>query len=282
MRVLIVPNSSNPAAVASARSLAEWLQRRGDAAVLATDDAEACGVPELAVAADAQGRVDLVTALGGDGTILKAVHLLSDRSVPILGVNLGKLGFLCGADGSELPEAVAEALEGRGVTDRRCTLRVHATAGGRGVGTHQALNEVYVGRGPGGRAVDVCVSVDGEPLMRSVCDGVIIASPTGSTAYALSAGGPIVSPSLRAMIVVLAGAHTLANRPVVLDGSVAVTIGFPDEARSDACLTVDGEPVPCRTGLDEVTVRLDDQDISLVRRDGRGFHRTLAASFFGV
>ena len=282
MRVLIVPNAHNDDAVAAARTLATWLDGRGDEPLLPAEDARACGLEPRAVTPDSFGDLDLVVALGGDGTILKAVHVLADRRAPILGVNLGRLGFLAGADGSELPEAVGAALEGRGTVERRCMLRIRATAGGRDAGTHHALNEVFVGRGPGGRAVDVQVEIDGEVLERAVCDGVIVATPTGSTAYALSVGGPVMAPSLRAMIVVVASPHTLSSRPVIAAESSVVTLTFPDKARSGACLMVDGDQVPCRSGLERVQVGLDSTDVSLVRFDGRGFYGALADTFFGV
>jgi NAD+ kinase len=281
MRVLIVPNTGNPAATSAARSLAAWLGEREAEAVLSDPDAQECGLAHLAVTSF--GSLDLVVALGGDGTILKAVHLLAGESVPILGVNLGRLGFLSGAQGTEsLLPAVEAAVAGEGTIERRCTLRIGATAGGLDAGTHHALNEVFVGRGPGGRAVDISIAIDGDDVFRSVCDGVIVSTPTGSTAYALSAGGPIVAPGVRGMLMVPTGAHTLASRPIVVGEDAAVVLTFPDSARADACVVVDGEAVPCRGALDSVRVVVGAHDVSLVRLDGRTFYSVLRDTFFGA
>lgn len=282
MRVLLVPNNDNGGAVSAARSLSDWLDARGDEAVLSEDDARACGMDERGVASGSFADLDLIVALGGDGTILKAVHAVSDRSAPILGVNLGRLGFLCGALGSELPGAVEDALAGRGAIERCAMLRVRAMSAGRDAGSHVALNEVFAGRAPGSRAVDVAVAVDGQTLGSTVCDGVIVASPAGSTAYALSAGGPILAPDLRAMIVVPVSPHTLTSRPIVVSEGSSVTLSFPDAARAGACLVVDGDQVPCRMGLETVEVGLDERDVSLVRFEGRGFYKALSETFFGV
>jgi NAD+ kinase len=197
-------------------------------------------------------------------------------------VNYGRLGFLCGADGSALTGSVDAALRGEGVHERRCTLRVGVTAGGRDAGTHHALNEVFVGRGPGGRAVDLAVAVDGEPLLRAVCDGVIVATPTGSTAYSMSAGGPIIAADLRGMLVVPVNPHTLASRPVLVGDAAAVTLSLPDGARSDACVVVDGDTVPCRNALERVDVDVGEHDVTLVRLDGRRSIRALRDAFFEV
>lgn len=282
MRVLLVPNNANVAAVDAARSLAAWLDARGDETLLSEEDAGACGMEERGVRPGSFGPLDLVVALGGDGTILKAVHSLSDRGTPILGVNLGRLGFLCGALGSDLPGALEVALSGGAKVEPRATLRVRAFSGGRDIGTQQALNEVYAGRHPGGRAVDVAVAVDGQPLSRMVCDGMIVASPTGTTAYSLSAGGPLLSPGLRAMVIVPVAPHTLSSRPVVVPEGATVELTFPDAARANSCLVVDGEQMPCRNGLDSVEVTLDEEVISLVRVDGRDFYRALSDTFFEV
>lgn len=282
MRVLIVPNTDNPSATTAARALAAWLTERSDEVVLAAPDAQACGLEALGGTSGSFGSLDLVAALGGDGTILKAVHLLAGESVPILGVNLGRLGFLSGAEGAEnVVPAVEAVLSGGGEIQRRSTLRIAATAGGREAGTHHALNEVFVGRGPGGRAVDIAVAVEGDEVFHAVCDGVIVCTPTGSTAYALSAGGPILDPGLRAMVLVPTGPHTLVSRPIVVGEGATVILTFPDAARADACMVVDGDAVPCRSALDGVQVVLGAHDVSLVRLDGRSFYSALHDTFFG-
>jgi NAD+ kinase len=276
MRIHLVPNTDNAAACEAARTIATALVAEDHAVTMAPEDIEACGV-----GADRGGAplADLVVALGGDGTILKAVHRLAGADVPVLGVNLGRLGFLCGTGSLDPLTAVREAIAGRASQEVRAMLRVGVTLGGRDSGTHEALNEVFIGRSAGARAVDLEVSVSGERLARWVCDGLIVSTATGSTAYALSAGGPLLAPDLRALLVVPVCAHSVSARPVVLSPSSLVTITLPDPARAEACVAVDGDVLPCRTALQRVDVTLDANDVRLLRLDGRGFVAAVRDTF---
>ncbi|MDO9556789.1 MAG: NAD(+)/NADH kinase [Coriobacteriia bacterium] len=279
MRVLLVPNPANPRSVEATARTATWLLAQGYEAVLVTEDAEACGLADHGVTRVDLGEPELVVALGGDGTILKAVHLLDDIDAPILGVNLGRLGFLSGADGDELSEALASALAGDVKVERRQTLSATVDIGGRHVGVYQALNEVFVGRGSAARPVDLQVDVNGVTIGRYVADGVIIATPTGSTAYSLSVGGPLVSPDVRGMIICPVAPHTLNARAMVVGPGDCVEITCPDPQRCGACVTVDGDQVPCRTVLDGVRVVVGEHDVRLLRLDGRGFFDVLSTTF---
>jgi NAD+ kinase len=257
------------------------LRSLGYEAVLADDDAHRCGVPLLGIVHAEIGAPELAIALGGDGTILKAVHLLGASDTPVLGINLGRLGFLSGAGGTMMLEAVDAALAGEARIECRQTLEASVSAGGRSAGSYRALNELFVGRSGLARGVELELAVNGEPLYRFICDGMIVATPTGSTAYALSAGGPIISPEVRGLVFVPVAAHALDARPVVFAPSDIVTISCPNPARADACVMADGDPVPCRTALDAVEVRVGDRDVRLMKLDGRDFYSTLASTFLG-
>jgi NAD+ kinase len=261
--------------------LAETLGAGGYTPIVITEDSEACGLPLSAVSRSEVGSPGLVVALGGDGTILKAVHVLAGADAPILGVNFGQLGFLTGADGDDLAASVSAALAGEARVERRQTVQAHIDVGGRRAGHYHALNEVFVGRGGGARVVELEVSVNGTRLWRFACDGVLVATPTGSTAYALSAGGPAIAPEVRGMLLVPVSAHTLKTRPLVLGPTDVVEITSPNAARADACITVDGDAVPCRTSLDRVTVSVGDHDVRLLKLDGRGFYEVLAEKLLG-
>lgn len=276
MRIHLVPNGDNPLACSTATLLAEELPADGHVVTLAPGDGVACGLDGRTGSA---GEAELVVALGGDGTVLRAAHQLAGADVPVLGVNLGRLGFLCGTDGDDPLGAVRAAAAGQGREERRATLSITVTLGGRASGTHEALNEVFVGRGAGSRAVELEMAVDGERLGRWVCDGIIVATPTGSTAYALSAGGPFVSPEMRALVVVPVGPHSLCARPFVLAEGSVVTLTLPDPARADACVTVDGDMLPCRSALERVEVTLGARDIRLLRMDGAGFAASVRETF---
>jgi NAD+ kinase len=276
MRIHLVPNGDNPLARSTAALLVGGLPADGHVVTMTAEDAAAC---DLEARSGHAADAELVVALGGDGTVLRATHQLAGADVPVLGINLGRLGFLCGADGSDPLGAVRAAASGAGREQRRATLGVAVTIGGRESGTHEAFNEVFVGRGAGSRAVELDLAVDGEHLARWVCDGIIVATPTGSTAYALSAGGPFVSPELRALVIVPVGPHSLCARPFVLGEGTVVTMTLPDPARADACVTVDGDMLPCRTALERVDVRLGTRDVRLVRLDGAGFAATVRETF---
>jgi NAD+ kinase len=281
VRVLLVPNPANPRSVDAAGQVAAHLAAGGYAPVFASEDAEACGLATFGVPRSDIGTPELAVALGGDGTILKAVHLLGASEVPVLGVNLGRLGFLCGGDGDALIDVVDTALAGEGRIERRQTVEARVVAGGRDAGTYRALNEVFVGRGGGARVVEFEVHVNDESVGRYLCDGVIVATPTGSTAYALSAGGPLISPDVRGILVVPVAPHTLGHRPIVTGPSDVVRITCPNPARADACVAVDGDHLPCRTALDSVEVRVGEHDVRLVKLDGRDFYGVLSQTFLG-
>ena len=268
MRIHLVPNGDNPLACETARMLADALTADGHLVSASADDAASCGI-DLATSSAAD--TDLVVALGGDGTVLRAAHVLAGADVPVFGVNVGRLGYLCGTGEADPLAAVRSVIGGKGREERRATLTVSVWQGGRDAGSHDALNEVFIGRG--------AVAVDGEHLAHWVCDGLVVATPTGSTAYALSAGGPFMAPELRAMVIVPVAAHSLVSRPIVLGPDSRVTVTLPDSARADACVLVDGDLLPCRSRLERVEVTLGSSDVRLVRLGDGGFASALAETF---
>jgi NAD+ kinase len=268
--------------VDATRVVVDHLTGLGYEPLLVTDDAERCGLVERGVARANIEEPDLVIALGGDGTILKAVHLLGPSEAPILGVNLGRLGFLAGAHGDELLPAVDSALAGEASIELRQTIEASVLAGGRPAGRYRALNEIFIGRSGISRGVELELTVNDESLYRFVCDGIVVATPTGSTAYALSAGGPIVSPDVRGMVFVPVAPHSLEARPLVLGPSDTVVISCPNPARADACVSADGDMVPCRTALDRVEITLGEHDVRLMRLENRHFYSTLNRTFLGT
>lgn len=282
MRVLLVPNTLNARAIAAAGELVVWLSSRGIEAVMASADAEMCDLPHTAAPASELGELALAVALGGDGTILKAFHLLGDAEVPLLGVKFGRLGFLSGADGATMREAVEAALAGEVRVERRASLRADVVMDGRISGSYRALNEVVVSRGASGRVIAVDLGIDGCRIAEFRGDGVVVATATGSTAYALSAGGPIVAPGHGGMVVVPVAPHTLRARPIVTGASDVVEIALPDRSRADACIIVDGDLAPCRQSIERIVISRGEHDVSLVKHVGRDFYDTVSDEFFGV
>jgi len=281
MRVLLVPNTRHPGAVAATAELATWLLGGGFEPVLAQSDAQEAGLPQFGVASSDFGDLALTVALGGDGTILKAVHLLAGAEIPVLGVKFGRLGFLSGASPEHMREAIETALAGEARVERRATLHAEVVMDGRLVGSYLALNEVVVSRGPSGRVVAFDLTIDGHCILKARADGIVVATATGSTAYALSAGGPAIAPGFGGMVVVPVAPHTLQSRAIVTDVNDTVEITLPDPTRADACVVVDGDPTPCRRNIERITVCRGSVDVLLVKLDGRHFYETLASEFFG-
>jgi NAD+ kinase len=281
VRVLIVPNTANREAVAAASEVVAWLGAIGAEPVMVSSDAEASGLPSCGVPSTDLGTPALAVALGGDGTILKAFHALGESETPLLGVKFGRLGFLSGCDPSNLRESVEAALAGEGRIERRATLQAEVWMDGRVAGTYRAMNEVVVSRGASSRVVALDVSIDGHRVTSFRSDGLVVATATGSTAYALSAGGPIVSPAFGGLVLVPVAPHTLQTRPIVTGPNDTVDIVLSDPVRSEGCVAVDGDAAPCRRSLERVSVRRGEHDVLLVKLDGRDFYETLAEEFFG-
>lgn len=221
------------------------------------------------------GEFDLLIALGGDGTMLRAGHLGAPNGVPILGINMGRLGFLIQIERDEWRDALERLFRGEGWLEERLMLHAEHFRDGKPLADWQALNEVVVGRGAALRPVRLEVTLDGRPLTRFVCDGLIVSTPTGSTAYALAAGGPILPPDLRNMLLVPIAPHLSVDRAIVLaEGSVVrMTV------RSENCVvSVDGQtPIGLEPG-DHVDVRTAEFAAHFVRFGDPGyFYRNLNA-----
>lgn len=219
------------------------------------------------------GDFDLLIAIGGDGTMLRAGHLCAQCGVPILGINMGRLGFLIQVDRRDWREMLERLLKGEGWIEERLMLTgVHMRAD-EAMGRWQALNEVVVGRGLALRPVRLEATVDGRPLTTFVCDGLIAATPTGSTAYALAAGGPILPPDLRNILLVPIAPHLSVDRAVVLAEGSSVSIHVRSE---NTVVSVDGQsPIALDEG-DRVDVRAAEYTARFVRFGDPGyFYRNL-------
>lgn len=213
-------------------------------------------------------RVDLIVVLGGDGTLLGIARKVGRRETPILGINLGGLGFLTEASISEAKQALERVLAGDYETDRRITLEAEVCSGsGRGAEIVQrflAVNDVVFNKGPLGRMLELEVTADGERFCEYRADGLIISTPTGSTAYALSAGGPIVYPSLGVLVLAPICPHTLSNRPVVLPDSFEIEVRVKSSDH-DSTLIIDGQEPAQLSAADYVRIRRGRYAVVLIR-----------------
>ena len=170
------------------------------------------------------GRADLAIVVGGDGTLISCARLMAERNVPLIGVNLGRLGFLTDIPADGLEAAIESVLDGDFIPESRALLAGAVRRGSQTLFSTLAMNDVVVSRGAMGSMIEFAVTVDGEFIYSLRADGLIVATPTGSTAYALSAGGPILHPALQAIALVPISPHTLSNRPVAIRGTSRVEI----------------------------------------------------------
>jgi NAD+ kinase len=259
---MLVAKRAKPEAVALAKKIQEhypdrtFLAEHHLAEALGWDRSE----PEQELAA----RADLVIVLGGDGTFIHAARLVAGRPVPIIGINLGSLGFLTEIPSRESFAALDEALAGRLMTDSRMKLACKLLRADQVIFQDEVLNDVVISKGALARIGDHEMLVDGQYVTTFKADGVIVATPTGSTAYSLSAGGPIVHPAVDCIILTPICPHALTQRPIVVPGSQEVSVVLKGEAE-DFYLTLDGQAgLTLRTG-DRLEVRRSPNRVILVR-----------------
>ncbi len=272
-------HSERSAAWDLARDLAKWLVDRGHEVRMPHDDASWAGLDEHAVAGDelAPG-LDLLIGLGGDGTILRAAEACSDDGVPVLGVNIGQLGYLTTVEPAGARVALKRFLSGAYEVEERMRLAIRVErADGSVERLSPALNEALLERAELGRTIRLEVALDGEAFTSYVADGLIVATPTGSTAYALSAHGPIIDPCHRALLMVPVSPHMLFDRALVLDPTteVRLTVGGPRPAH----LSSDGRSGGTLATGDAIVCSAASVPARLVSLGTPGFHQILKTKF---
>jgi NAD+ kinase len=220
-------------------------------------------------------KLDALLTLGGDGTLLRGARFIAPHQVPILGINMGRLGFLTCCPADQLSEALEHLSRTEYHTETRMAL--FATLDGvKGKPSHTwiALNDVVVHKGGVARVVSLRVGVNGEPIATYTSDGVVISTPTGSTAYSLSAGGPVVFPTLESILVTPVSPHTLAIRPLLLPATSEVTVQ-PDDGPAEILVTVDGQVGSTFASGQVLRVRRAERGILIIRFPGSSFFATL-------
>jgi NAD+ kinase len=221
--IVTKPKQADVAQVAA--ELRSWFGKRGITASLS---------PEAAAGAD------LAVVVGGDGTLLAAARLLANRQVPIVAINCGGLGFLTEVTREEMYPALERVLAGELEIEERMMMDIHVTRNDKRLANYRALNDVVINKGTLSRMIVLETRVDGQYVSRFRADGLIVATPTGSTAYNVSAGGPIIFPTMKAMIITPICSHTLTNRPLVLSETVKIEIVLRS-TQDDVYVTVDGQ-----------------------------------------
>jgi NAD+ kinase len=279
-RVGIVAKSHLREAAPHLTEIARWLEARGIVPVFET--ATAALIPPVPNRRVADKRalvdqVDMVVVLGGDGTLLGMADRIGEAgsSIPILGINFGSLGFLTEATLDELYPSLEAAVTGRAPTEDRLMLRSTTIRDRRTVAEHIVLNDVVVTKGARSRMIDLSVLVGDEFVTRVKADGLIVATPTGSTAYNLASGGPIVQPNVDALVVTPIAPHTLTNRPIVVPARSAVRIQPLMDADDEVFATFDGQAGLQLRAEDELRVCSAEKTLRLIRPSTRSYFEVL-------
>lgn len=266
-------------AVITAKTIASWASTAGHSVCALSDDATALGTQVQQV--DSFADTDVLVALGGDGTMLRAVQLLGGNPIPIIGVNIGLLGYLASVEQDNALQAVQTWCAGKRDVEfsyeDRMLLDVTVSGDGAASATYLALNEVVIEKSGPGHTVRLGVQIDGAPFTTYAADGLIIATPTGSTAYAMSVRGPILSPRLRALLLAPVSPHMLFDRSLVLDAAEPVRIEVLGYRGVN--VAIDGTPVCELTESGCVDVRAATQVARFVTFEDRHFHQILKSKF---
>ncbi|HTE53190.1 MAG TPA: NAD(+)/NADH kinase [Kofleriaceae bacterium] len=236
--------------------------------VLAQEGLEVPGGAEVVTDEAMSDAIDIAVVLGGDGTMLRAASVVADHGIPILGINLGRLGFLTPFDPSEAKDAMTAALEGRLAIEERARLRVTHRALGGPAEERIALNDTVIHQGGLARLIDLEARLDGRLIASYRADGLIVCTPTGSTAYNLAAGGPILTPDQAAMVMTPICAHSLTARPLVVpqSGTVTVALSGGDDSRT-AVVTVDGQWARSFASGDRIDITATAAPLRVFRSD---------------
>ena len=272
-KIGIIAKGNKPEAIQVVKELVGWLKDRKVECFVDSDIAKAVSHPaldkqEMAVA------VEMVVVLGGDGTLLSAARALQKKEVPILGVNLGGLGFLTEITLAELYPMLEAILRGEYKTDERMLLEARVWRKEKVVDTFQVLNDVVINKGALARIIELETSVDQAYLTTFRADGLVISIPTGSTGYSLSAGGPIVYPSLQSIIITPICPHTMTNRPIIVpkEATINVTLCSADQ---EVFLTLDGQVGFKMELRDRVEIKKGEGFVKLIKSPSRSYFEVL-------
>jgi NAD+ kinase len=274
-RIGVIARVDRPDAQAVVCELTAWLIARGRRVVV---DRQTAGLlPDGATVverSEVSGQVDLIVVLGGDGTLLSVARLVDGLDVPLLGVNLGGLGFLTATTLAALYPTLETVLRGEYTAEERMVLATAVARGNDVQAEYLALNDVVIAKGSIGRLIDLEVSLEGQMVTAYRADGLIVATPTGSTAYNLSAAGPILFSTMDAIVLTPISSHALTNRPIVLPGTARLEVRLRTDM-PDVTLWLDGQPGRPVTAKDTVRIRRADCRIRLIRDPNKSYFEVL-------
>jgi NAD+ kinase len=263
----IITKKHKPDAWDAGRALQEWFKVRGLKVYLSENEPE----PEKLTL---PGDVELIVVMGGDGTLLSVARQFGQRGIPILGVNVGGLGFLTEVALEELYPSMEQVLAGQYEVENRLVLTATIFRQGKPFWQEHVLNDAVINKGALARIVELTTWIDGEYLTTYRADGLIVSTPTGSTAYTLSAGGPIVYPTLSHILLLPICPHTLSNRPIILPDTATVAITLDEKGR-DVYLTLDGQVGQALKPEDRLEIRSAPHHLKLIKAPHRSYFQIL-------
>lgn len=273
-KVGIIAKTQHRMAGESLKKISGWLKDRGIEVYMDKDTSGVIGEKSHYKRPEIPSLTGLIIVLGGDGTLLSVARLIEERDVPILGVNLGSLGFLTEIGMDEIYPVLENVIRGDFTVENRIMLDVFIYREGKMVANYCALNDVVINRGTLARIVYLEIKINGLYVTTYRSDGLIIATPTGSTAYSLAAGGPIVYPTMNALILSPICPHTLTNRPIVIPDDVKIEINLitPDEG---ALATLDGQVGYSLNYRDTIEIKKAKNTIKLIQAPGKNYYDVL-------
>ncbi len=269
--IICKPNRQEPRDIL--KDLLPWLKQRGCEVYVDQETALQLNISGYE-RADIPSHVEVVLVLGGDGTMLSVVRLVASTGIPVLGINLGSLGFLTEVTEQEIYSTAEEMLSGRCTLEERLMLKTILRRDGEIIDQVSVLNDVVINKGALARIIDLEVSVDRSYVTTYKADGLIISTPTGSTAYSLSAGGPILFPTIENIVLTPICSHTLTNRPIVLSDKVSIAIRLRSSSE-DVFLTLDGQVGCALRAGDVIEVVKSEHKARLLVASGAGYFDVL-------
>lgn len=274
-RIGLIGKPGDPGVVGTLKELHRLLKYRGHEVLIDNRSQDLSADVKRLHIDDLAGHCDLLIVIGGDGTFLMAARTAADFDIPIVGVNLGRLGFLVDISPEQLASRLEPILDGHYKTDERCLLQAEIIRDGQVIHRQTAVNEVVIHRWVTPSMIEIVTTIDGIYLNTQRSDGVIIATPTGSTAYSLSAGGPILHPALNALVLVPLNPHTLSNRPIVISDDAEIEIRFNQTRQINALVTCDHLEIPDVSIGDKIVIKKADKPIRILHPEHHDFFNIL-------
>ncbi|MBF0611697.1 MAG: NAD(+) kinase [Magnetococcales bacterium] len=277
-KIGIITKRPDQRALQATARLVEWLNQQGKSVTVVEDIAIAAHIPGQQARRQSQDNLpegmDLVVVIGGDGTFIAAARAVGHRRVPILGVNMGRLGFLTEVPVEEMFATLEKVMQGEFHIEERTTLEVSVIRHELVQNQSRVLNDAVVHKGTLARMMEYNVTIDNQFVFSSRADGLIVATPTGSTAYALSAGGPIIHPALDALLLTPICPHTLTNRPIVVPGAVEISITLTSDD-SNRLLTLDGQSGVQLESEDRIVIQRSQYSLLVMHPNTRNYYEIL-------